>query len=717
MIDHIRSLVNEGAIESAIALTNKSNANILEDQQLLFQLYKEQFLEHLRAGSDEAAIHCARKFLEPLALNAYLEAYQDFKQVMLAFLFGPEDTGSPVAAQWSLKQRFNLAGTLASNLRAAAAAYDPLLSLLLRYLISIQKRFLEIAGNLQPSVRLGRVLREVPFDEKDPPLVPKSSLDRAPDFKEKDVQDLAHAVELPRQAAVDSLRVANGHVITALKNELSRMRVNRTFVDELAREYGVYRGLVDCGPESSRQSCTEAGSSPSQVPQYSNQNQPSTSNTEYAVGNNSRGSVEVGTRSASKHVSSREAVQGVEKPQTLRKHGSEAEVSGPCTVQQQFGNDKETKSGEQVTQVDEDGDVRMHDAQEGDQSNGASGEPVAPGPKPVLVWRGRPEGFRELHDGALGLHLEDASAASTEFSEDDVKSLEASLLNPDGPTVEAHAGEPGSLVTEQSSEKASASKASGSEGGQQRPRRQASAQEYLQTSVLGTDVLRRYREVLEIRDMVSTGATGRAVEETLRLVPGFFADKQELLFRLKEVEFVRLLEAGELKPALRLARESLGPLAAEHRELLPALKATLLALAKPGPYLPKVTPTTAALATSLQEALAGALGVPEPLLVVLMRSLLDAHDEWFEMQMCEDPFRSFFKLDALKSSESDGDSALESTTEAAEVPQSSGEQSAADESILTLMEFLAISRSDAIVLLDKFDGSVEAVFADKLGGD
>jgi hypothetical protein len=49
---------------------------------------------------------------------------------------------------------------------------------------SIQKRFLEMAGNVQPSPRLDRVLREVPFDEKDPPLVPKSSLERAPDFKE-----------------------------------------------------------------------------------------------------------------------------------------------------------------------------------------------------------------------------------------------------------------------------------------------------------------------------------------------------------------------------------------------------------------------------------------------------------------------------------------------------------------------------------------------------
>lgn len=40
-IDHIRSLVNEGAIEPAIKLTRQCNAKILEDQQLLFQLYKE----------------------------------------------------------------------------------------------------------------------------------------------------------------------------------------------------------------------------------------------------------------------------------------------------------------------------------------------------------------------------------------------------------------------------------------------------------------------------------------------------------------------------------------------------------------------------------------------------------------------------------------------------------------------------------------------------
>ena len=35
-------------------------------------LVVQQFLEHLRSGENEKAIHCARTLLEPLALNAYL---------------------------------------------------------------------------------------------------------------------------------------------------------------------------------------------------------------------------------------------------------------------------------------------------------------------------------------------------------------------------------------------------------------------------------------------------------------------------------------------------------------------------------------------------------------------------------------------------------------------------------------------------------------------
>lgn len=62
--------------------------------------------------------------------------------------------------------------------------------------------------------------------------------------------------------------------------------------------------------------------------------------------------------------------------------------------------------------------------------------------------------------------------------------------------------------------------------------------------------------------------------------------------------------------------------------------------------------------------------------------------------MCEDPFRLFFKLDALKSSEPDVIETVDPSAEATDTPQTSGEQSAADESILTLMVRLDLMSFD-----------------------
>lgn len=298
------------------------------------------------------------------------------------------------------------------------------------------------------------------------------------------------------------------------------MRVNRTFVDELAREYCVYRGLVDCQPGLPGESCTEQGPSLSQTPP----DQPSTSKPENTVGIDSRKSSKVGTSSIDELVVPAES-------EPSRENGSEPQSPGPCTepkepLEQSCG-DVANEPSMQAAAVDEDGDVQMDDA-EGDHLNGAQGEPVAPEPKQRRVWRGRPEGFRELHDSALGLHLEGVSNGAADGV--DVSPCDSAML-----AHEQHATEP-CAATERSCEESpqEAGRKLGQPG-----RKRASAQEYLQTSVLGTEVLEIYREVLEIRDMASAGATGQAVEATLRLVPGFFADKPDLLFRLREVEFVK----------------------------------------------------------------------------------------------------------------------------------------------------------------------------------
>jgi hypothetical protein len=61
------------------------------------------------------------------------------------------------------------------------------------------------------------------------------------------VQALAQAAGLSRQGALDSLRFTSGDLFAAFKNELSRLRVNFSMINELVKEYCIYRGLFGSG--------------------------------------------------------------------------------------------------------------------------------------------------------------------------------------------------------------------------------------------------------------------------------------------------------------------------------------------------------------------------------------------------------------------------------------------------------------------------------------
>lgn len=61
-----------------------------------------------------------RKKLAPLALNAYPEAYAEFKRALLLLVYGQHEEVSPVAAEWSARTRADLAAILSRTLRQAA---------------------------------------------------------------------------------------------------------------------------------------------------------------------------------------------------------------------------------------------------------------------------------------------------------------------------------------------------------------------------------------------------------------------------------------------------------------------------------------------------------------------------------------------------------------------------------------------------------------------
>ncbi|CAK7337646.1 unnamed protein product [Dovyalis caffra] len=267
IIRQIRRFLESGDIDSSLQLLRSHAPFVLDDHRLLFRLQKQKFIELLRRATDEArnsAIECTRTALAPCALDAYPEAYEEFKHILLAFIYDKDDQNSPVANEWSEKRRFEIAGLLSSVLRAHLQAHDPVFSMTLRYLISIHKGFCIRQGISSP---ISDLTERLLLEERDPPAVPQESFYEAPPFDEVDIQALAHAVELTRQGAIDSLRFAKGDLFQAFQNELCRMKVDVSMLDELVREYCVYRGIVDSGLASPSVSGLRTLSEPLKVSQ------------------------------------------------------------------------------------------------------------------------------------------------------------------------------------------------------------------------------------------------------------------------------------------------------------------------------------------------------------------------------------------------------------------------------------------------------------------
>ncbi|RVW55405.1 hypothetical protein CK203_078478 [Vitis vinifera] len=204
IIRQIRRSLEVGDIDAATDLLRVHAPFILDDHRFLFRLQKQKFIELLRRGTAEArdsAIDCLRTVLAPCALDAYPEAYEEFKHVLLAFI------------------------------------YDKMIQLLLWHL-SIHKGF---CFRERMSSPISDLTERLLLEERDPPATPQESLYEVPPFDEVDIQALAHAVELTRQGAIDSLRFAKGDLFQAFQNELCRLRLDVSMLDELVREYCIYR--------------------------------------------------------------------------------------------------------------------------------------------------------------------------------------------------------------------------------------------------------------------------------------------------------------------------------------------------------------------------------------------------------------------------------------------------------------------------------------------
>ncbi|RWV98877.1 hypothetical protein GW17_00038248, partial [Ensete ventricosum] len=100
LIRQIRRSIETGDVDAAIHQLRLHVPTVLDDRRILFWLQKQKFIELLRRGTErdrDLAIECLRVALAPCALDAYPEAYEEFKHLLLALIFNKEDQNSPVA--------------------------------------------------------------------------------------------------------------------------------------------------------------------------------------------------------------------------------------------------------------------------------------------------------------------------------------------------------------------------------------------------------------------------------------------------------------------------------------------------------------------------------------------------------------------------------------------------------------------------------------------
>ncbi|KAL3646266.1 hypothetical protein CASFOL_011446 [Castilleja foliolosa] len=646
LISQIRRSLESGDIDSAIDLIRANAPALLDDHRLLFRLQKQKFIELLRKGTDEdrnSAIKCVRTSLAPCALDAYPEAYEEFKHVLLALIYDKNDQTSPVVNEWSEKRRFEIAGLLSSVLRAHFQAYDPMLSMTLRYLISIHKGFCLHQGVPSP---ISDLTERLLLEERDPPATPQESLLEAPPFDEVDIQALAHAVELTRQGAVDSLKFAKGDLHQAFQNELCRMRLDISLLDELVHEYCIYRGIVNSVPVNSGSHVTSgmAYVDPLDPVSCLSENRSIGCDSDLSVGS---ANVE-GSRSKTELLS----IQPVD-----------MNVRYPC--ESTSCNDDCSTS---KTRQPEDSKAEQGNRSRG---NGERGKRKR--------WRGRDE------------NLEIVSEALSESCANFVLKK--------------------STTTQSVSSKVD-----------------------------------KLEIVLVIKELASEGMAAEVIEEINALDPDFFTQNPALLFQLKQVEFLKLVRAGDQTRALEVATSHLGPLAIKVPNLLKPMKETLVALLRSTEEPFGKHFSIDVLATSLQVAVGRKLGIEEPQLMKIIKATLHSHSEWFKLQMCKDQFEGLLWINSLKEFGSPllGDAATKSVVDSCNQGsspvtassentrmqedgrspnQTSSSDIGCDESaILKVMrldsnkgliaktpEFLALPRADAIHLLAQYNGNAETV--------
>lgn len=196
-----------------------------------------------------------RKELAPYASDAYPDAYEEFKKLLLMFVFEEKDDKSPVSYEWSDASRQYLGelvyGTLKSimgtkrNRRklnlSLAGLKDPDLVNLLKYLllhvgISDTAKLVGCECDEEPSPWVKKIyVRErmpAPMMLGEEPKIQVSDKDR---------EAVEAALRISQAEASQALRRGKGDISAAFDSEIGRLKINNEELNHLVLEYAGYR--------------------------------------------------------------------------------------------------------------------------------------------------------------------------------------------------------------------------------------------------------------------------------------------------------------------------------------------------------------------------------------------------------------------------------------------------------------------------------------------
>eukprot|EP00871_Galdieria_phlegrea_P002476 jgi/Galph1/3229/GphlegSOOS_G1917.1 len=222
-LEQIISCVLQARTGEAYQVLSEWESKLLQDTRLTFHLLLMQLADKIEQHDVGAALRFCQEQLAPKALDAYLEAYDDFKRALRFFVL---PSSIPV-------ERQHLASKLFATFQSLKSSTDSWFYICLKYLLNIVCSEITSATRIREEAYQAVALLVPGLSQRPLPI------EGYREFPESDIQTLKEALvsRISRDDAILALKYADGDLTKALKNELSLIQCDNDLMSSLIDDY------------------------------------------------------------------------------------------------------------------------------------------------------------------------------------------------------------------------------------------------------------------------------------------------------------------------------------------------------------------------------------------------------------------------------------------------------------------------------------------------